>query len=280
MRPPTHHLKRLAVAAAVLVTAVVAAGAARAGMAYTYADPAGDSGTAPDIRAVTLSDNGDGTVGFRIDLVPGISDDESGVVVLVDADRNPQTGSDGAEFAVVADAQGAGLARWDGSDWADFEHQPLSPDLDGGTLTFRLTLSDIGVTAFDFRVGAVRGDDVDLAPDGGGVFAYPPPSASASGSAEPAAPTIAGVVVRAHVLLPKAGKRFTVPAPQLRLSDDEVVAPDSYACTLRNHGRLVKPVAKCSWKLAKATKGKQLTLKLVVHYGGASRTLALSVTPR
>src|SRR5271169_4557751 len=76
-------LGRLSAVLAVLALVLVAAaGAARSNavVPYAYMDKAGDSGTAPDIQKVVLTDQGNGLVGVEIDLAAVIPDDGSTVV--------------------------------------------------------------------------------------------------------------------------------------------------------------------------------------------------------
>lgn len=262
-----------AVLAVLALVLVAAAGAARTGTAvpYVYADKAGDSTSAPDIQKVTLTDNGNGLVGVEIDLAAVIPDDGSMVVLGIDADRNAKTGdSDGFEFAVVADATGAGLIRWDGGDWKPFNHQPASLSLVGGTLGFTLSMSDFGVDSFNFVVMSFHGDDMDAAPEYG-AFSYPDPAAK---------PAIAGIVVSAAALFPTAGKTFTVTAPQVKLTTGDIVAADSVTLTLTYQGKALKPVRQWAWVIPKAYKGKHLTLKVAVTYQGSTRTISLPVVPK
>jgi hypothetical protein len=261
----------VAALAVVTLAAAAAAGAARAGTGFVYTDAAGDNYSAPDIQQVVLTDNGDGTVGVEVDLAAALPGDDSFVGFMIDADRNRQTGNSlGAEYAVDSDVTGAAMTIWDGEEWVDFDHHPLAPALDGGKLTFTLTLSDIGVTRFDFIVGGLSEDDIDAAPEEG-AFSYPQ---------APAQPTIEGITLAMRALFPKAGKTLNVaPSVQLRLSTDEIVGPDSLTCTLTNKGKRVKPAGDCSWKLAKTLKGKTLTLKLTAGYQGETRTVTLPVKP-
>ena len=258
--------------AVVTLAALAAAGAARAGAGYVYTDAVGDNYTAPDIQQVILTDNGDGTVGVEVDLVAALPDDgSSGVAFMIDVDRNRQTGNSlGAEYAVDLELAGSSIMAWDGEGWEDYDHRPLASAFDGGKLTFTLTLSDIGVTHFDFIVGALSADDIDAAPEEG-AFSYPQ---------APAKPTITGITLAMKALFPKAGKTLNVaPSVQLRLSTDEIVGPDSLTCTLTNKGKRIQPVGDCSWKLAKTLKGKTLTLKLTAGYQGETHTVTLPVKP-
>jgi len=165
-----------------LLALVAAAGATGSGGSRAvYSDRAGENASAPDIRTVILTSRGDGTVGFEIDLAATIRADGSSVGVMIDADRNLRTGSPmGSEYLVLAEADGASFARWDGASWSDFRHRPFLPNLVGRRLTFTLALSDLGTSRFHFLVGGRHGKDVDLAPDFG-TFAYPAPLEAADG---------------------------------------------------------------------------------------------------
>jgi len=172
-----HPTAALAVLALVLVAA--AGATAGGGSRSAHTDRAGDNASAPDIRKVILTSRGNGTVDFEIDLAATIPANGSSVGVMIDADRNLHTGSPmGSEYLVLAEADGASFAKWDGDEWSDFAHRPFRPNLVGGRLTFSLTLSDLRTTRFDFLVGGRHGKDVDLAPDFG-TFAYPAAPAKA-----------------------------------------------------------------------------------------------------
>jgi hypothetical protein len=245
-----------------------------AGAASVYTDASGDSASAPDIQKVVLTDGGNGTVAVEIDLAATIPNDgSSGVIFAVDADSNPATGNDqGWDYAVIANATGAALVKWDGSNFSDFTHQPISPGLNGGTLTFTLTLADLGSpTAFDFVVGGANGNDVDVAPDSG-EFHYPLVVAK---------PTIKSIIINSIVLAaPKAGKIFRIPSVQVTLSTDEIVTADSVSCTLTYKGHAIKRIGPCAWRIPLAYRHKHLTLHLIATYQGATGTLMWPITPR
>lgn len=279
------------------LTVALAATAASAGGPYVYTDAAGDNASAPDIRQVTLTDNGNGTVGVAIDLAATIPDDGTRVLMVIDADRNGTTGDEeGFEFVASAEAKGAGLGKWDGSRFVDFPHQSIQPrivvDSSGAHLNFVLTLSDLGTQEFDFFVGSIHGEDVDVAPEHG-LFAYPsatpapaPAPTTTTATTPPkqaeaaAAPTISGVLLPMSKLTPKAGSTFAAPRPQLRLSSNAIVAASSVRCTLTLKGTALKPLRPCVWKLPKTTKGKTLTLSLTLGYQGATTSLKLPVMPK
>ena len=67
---------------------------------------------------------------------------------------------------------------------------------------------------------------------------------------------------------PRAGKRFALGAARLRLSNGETARPDSVGCVARLAGRVVRPVARCAWKLPADARGKRLVVTLTPRYGG------------
>lgn len=262
-------------AAALAVLALVlaaAAGASRSGATtYVYTDTSGDSASAPDIQKVVLMDQGNGLVGVEIDLAAILPGDGSTVVLGIDADRNLQTGDQlGLDYYVGVDATGPWLMRWDGSQWSPANHQPASATLAGGQIGFTLTLSDFGVTSFNFIVMSFHADDSDAAP-AFGAYSYPDPAAR---------PAIDAIVVNAAALFPTAGKTYTVPAPQVKLTTGDIVAADSVTCTLTYKGKALKPLRQWAWMIPKTYKGKHLTLKVTATYQGSTRTISVPVIPK
>jgi hypothetical protein len=268
-------LGRLILGVALLtMAAFTAAGVARgAGVSpYTYTDKAGDSVSAPDIQKVVLTDKGDGTVGVEIDLAAIIPDDGDSMVWFgIDADRNRQTGNSlGFEYGIGLDATGVWMSKWDNGDWVAANAAPSSPTVMGGTLGFTLTLSDFGVTSFNFIVLSFHGDDGDAAPEYGS-FGYP---------SQVATPEINAIVVSLSALFPKAGTTFSIPAPQIKLTTGDIVTPDVTVAVLSYKGQALKPVGRLAWKIPKSYKGKHLVLKVIAVYAGSMKTISLTVTPR
>ena len=100
----------LSVAALVPVTAL-------ADQAYT--DPAGDSGSAPDILGVSVTNDVDEVVRFAIQFGGGAELPGNGVLeLLIDTDANGETGNEeGAEVVVgfYGDKRQYSYGRWDGT---------------------------------------------------------------------------------------------------------------------------------------------------------------------
>jgi Tol biopolymer transport system component len=146
--------------------------------AQTFADPAEDSGNAPDITTVTVSNDGSGTITFQV-TVPNRSALASGdqIVIGVDADRNQATGSSGGlDYAIELGASGATLLCLGGSNPVAATAPTLSSSFTAGVLAVAIHRSDLNETSgFDFKIastgdgGATVGDE---APNSGGFWSY------------------------------------------------------------------------------------------------------------
>jgi hypothetical protein len=267
--------RRASIAAAVLASGAIVAGAAHAATPILHIDPLGDSKSAPDVVAVGLTDNGDGTVSGDIGLAAPFSGHEI-VYMAFDTDSNSATGLNGAEYVAAMSFDSSALARWDGTALTPFKAVPSTLNA-SGVLHFTISLADIGSpTAFGYWAGSINGNDSDQAPDTG-EYGYP-----LTVNTFPTAPaqTVRSVVVGAASLVPKAGRLFTVPLPKVRLSDDEIVPADSATCTLSWKGKALRPVRACAWNLPVTLRKKQLVLKLSVAYHGTTQTVTLPVSPR
>jgi hypothetical protein len=266
----------LLAATAAVVAAVLAPGAV-AGSPVVYADSTGDSKSAPDVVQLSITDNGNGTIAVSIKIAAANLGSDGLLGFFVDADRNRSTGSStGADYLLVAASQGAMLGKWNGSDFAGFAHQPINPRFDGTELSFTLTLGDLGTTTFDFVAVGLRGNDVDVAPDNGGTFPPQTPPQAAT-------PEIKSIAFPATLLFPKAGRVYRVNVSQIavRLTDDEMVRPESVTCTLTYRGKALKPLAGgCAWKLPKKLKKAKLVLTIAVSYQGQTGSIRIPVTVR
>src|SRR5919201_3268337 len=177
---------------------------AKATQDASYADAAGDAKSAPDIGTVVVSlDSASGALGFGIQLAnkDNLSNDGD-VVILIDADRNPATGNQvGADYMVFVAQGGYGLLKWDGKQMSPFSHQPVVTGMTNGILAIAFCSCDLGTQSFNFVVGGVRANDVDVAPDSG-EYSFPQSSTPAI--------SFDSILVGTKPLAPKAGKRFTV----------------------------------------------------------------------
>jgi hypothetical protein len=261
-----------ALAAAVAVGAASGAhrAAADTASASVYSDASGDSATAPDITNVTMTP-GAGTVRIDVTFAGALAPDGD-LGLLIDADRNAQTGKDGVDYLILMESDGYYDQRWNGSDWEAYPHQPLQATLSDTQMEVTLTLADLGgITTFDFAVVSLRGNDVDSVPDSG-VATYPavvPP------------PTIKAVILPSVIFRAKAGATLRLPKLQLQMSNATVVPVTSQACTLTWKGKRLPALGGgCAWAIPKKAKGARLTLKVTYVYAGASHVVTWAVVPR
>ncbi|MFL5928877.1 MAG: hypothetical protein ACJ77E_18250 [Gaiellaceae bacterium] len=257
--------------AVALAAATTAAPGTSDATPMTISDVTGDSATAPDLTKVTLTP-GKGTVTVDITFAGTLGSD-GGLVTVIDADRNQQTGDNGIDYIVAADASGLAFQKWNGTDFVDFTHQPTNASLTATDLTYMITLADIGsVTSFAFSAGGLRGDDVDTAPDSG-LATYTAPAV--------ATPSLKGIRLPVGALVAHAGKVLRLPALTVLLSDGTIADPDTQTCALKYKGQRIAAVAGgCAWKIPKAYRKARLVLTVTVSYGGKTASKTTSVRVR
>lgn len=258
----------LLIVISVVVLALVASAASSSATSVSITDPLGDSGASPDITRLTVADDGGGSFTFTIDLatMPDLQPDGF-LVVFIDADRDPDTGRNGAEYYAAASARGLDFARWNGTAWAIVEGANVQLRLTGSGVAFVLTEALIATERFDVFAGATRDSSnaVDDAPDDG-VLAFPP--------------RIARFLVVESVLFPRAGRILDARRIQAQLSTGEFIRTP-LTCRLTHGRKVLKPLAGgCRWRIAKALKNKRLTLTITARFGGDVVTTSFVVTPR
>jgi hypothetical protein len=276
---PSHHCDRrmipvLSRRILVCTAALLASGAmARGAHAVTFTDAAGDSGTGPDITAVSVVSETAGTVSLEVQLGNRPSP-SPGLELQVNIDVDPAGGDPefgGADFGVGAADAGFYFARWTGSEWQPVPGAFVSRIADGRGV--QIALADLGSPAsLRFWVGVSdNADDPanwDAAPDAG-FFTFE------------VTPAIQGMTVPATVLLPRAGRMYAVPGLELLLTNDEIVRPDRITCQLTRRGRVLTPLAGgCRWRLASELAGKKLLLRVTLSYQGQTITQTFPVVPQ
>ena len=189
----------------------------------------------------------------------------------MDSDRRLTTGADGADYAAGFTGAGLNLAKWNGSAFVAVAHGSYTATYAGGVVTFRILKTDLGIsTAFDFSVVANEGTDQlrpeDDAPDTG-TWTY-------TTQVQPPAPTLSRVSVVFVPATPRAGRIFAVARAVGHLRDGSSVSLSAIRCTGRLAGVLVKPVARCKWRLPVAARAK----RLAVAVSGTYRAKAWSVS--
>jgi len=246
-----------------------------------YTDPAGDSGTAGDITAVTVAgDKASGQLLFRIAGTNVVSSETIPLIFEIDSDANPLTGDitvNGSDYEFDVDNTSYGFFHWNGSDWV--ATPDLSVQVSGGPSQILISVnrSELGNTGM-FNFFALTFNITDHAFDGApnqGAFNY---SLDANG------PQILSVdVKKTPAAGPKAGKRFVIVPTGLKLPPDGQVVPPtilpaSYSCTAKlGTKRLASGKGVCSIAIPKTkSKGKKLTVLLTVNYQGATKVIPLT----
>ncbi len=241
-----------------------------------YSDPAGDSGVAPDITAVTVGHDDAGLVTLTVTTNQPALPPDAAFWGFIDADVNPSTGMPvrglGADHFFLADADGGVIFHVNATGFTiDFD-STFTASYAAGKLTASFQRSELGESErFAFVVEADQDDadgntmGADYAPDGA-PYEY-------SFIQVPVVVTVGKPVAASGQ--PRAGKAFTVSAPVAR-SDGQPVAA-AVTCkakigpaSLRATGRLLGGSARCSMRVPKGAKGKTLRGTLGVSVTGAS----------
>lgn len=268
-----------------LMLAVVQAASAE----MTYNDPAGDSGTAPDITAIVVSNDAAGAITFKITFANQPTQaTETYFEIFIDSDRNASTGSRaGAEYNVQRDnAKGTfNTYMWDGTKWVVAPGPTVVSSYSGGVWTVTMNKSEIAnVAAFDFYVEGLHysGDTLaasDDAPDGTTAdYTYtlttpPPPPPPPTASVTLGKPATAAPI--------KAGKPFTI-----RSSVESSSSPVTVTCSIKIGGKAVRSAGKfaggiavCTGAVPKGTTGKKLTGSVTATIVGAKavKTFAFAI---
>jgi hypothetical protein len=284
--------KSIAVLAAVLIVGGLAAAGALAAPqrvsanSASYTDPMGDTGTAPDITAVSVSNDDAGAITFTVTISGrtelGPNDD---IAIVIDHDRSEDTGLmlEGWDYFIDLTASGAKLFTiTELGDLAPVGASSLVASYANGAATFQINRSDLGGTGcFAFYVASETVQGVervhDDAPDGDDYWVY-----------DLKLPvTAVGIEMsRPYVSKARAGRTFQVSAKVSR-KDTGAGVNGQVTCsarlggkTLRKSGRSSAGFASCSWTLPKSARGKWLGGTISVNYQGATakRSFAAKVS--
>jgi hypothetical protein len=285
----------LALLAAALV-AVCAAWPAVASNSAGFADPAGDSGNAPDITAVNVSNDDSGTITFRVTIANRPSLSLADLVLLVmDTDANPSNGIHGFDY-LIGVAGGNIPLFFNGASGTPQRSQAssLQASYTGGVLTISVNRADIGnptgpiyfYLAGSGDGGATTGDD---APDGTAVWSYQmiisaaPPATTTPTPTTPTTPA-APLQLSARgfsVKKAKVGNQELITAGMAVSRSDTGggLEGGQVACAAKLAGKAVKGfstptrggIAVCVWRVpvTAATRGKLLTGSITVTSQGA-----------
>jgi hypothetical protein len=171
---------RIWIAAAIGLALLVpsAALSVRSANSASYVDPAGDSGTAPDLTSATVANDDQGIVTFSI----GIGNrDQLGetdyVQVIANIDGSDGTGVNGFDLVLQVEGTDTALFMFRDSEWARYDAPSLHSSYAAGLMTITIGMFDLrAIGDFDFRLhsgidhgGAGKEDAV---PDNGAVDGY------------------------------------------------------------------------------------------------------------
>ncbi|MFL5909678.1 MAG: hypothetical protein ACJ768_03790 [Gaiellaceae bacterium] len=172
-------LAGVAAAAAVVVSG---AGAITA-PPTSFTDATGDSGTAPDISTIAVTNDDHGLYTFTIGFATPYANNAN-IALLLDTDKNPSTGDQpaaGADYIFVDDyaSHSFDLASWQSNDFVEAAHPTAGVVVSGDNKTVTMTInkSDLGgSTAFNFFLlvsdGTFDTGHTDDAPSDAGLFSY------------------------------------------------------------------------------------------------------------
>ena len=290
-------MRRLALLAA-LAAAALAAAAATASSTITappstFTDPAGDSGTAPDLTNVAVTNDDHGLYTFTITFATTYGD-AAGLQIFLDTDKNAGTGdpnSGGADYVFIDDhaSHSFDLLSWGGSDWqepASLTTASVVIGSDTKSIVLNVNKSELGnSTGFNFFVISTDGDGsdghFDDAPSGSGSFAYGLQSVF----------TLS--VGSSHATAAKAGGTWTVSMSAVRSDTNATVGSEaSVTCSatmgskhlaVASHAIVSSggsSTAQCVFKVPKADKHKKLTATITVSDNGQTATQSFSATAK
>ena len=283
----TSRLKRAGPIAAALMAALILVPSASSG---NYVDASGDSfGGAGDLAAVTVTgDKSSGQLLFRIAGSNIASSETNWILLDIDTDANPTTGSlldGGAEYEFYVDDNSYGFGRWDGAHWVRASN--LTVRVSGGTSEIMISVnrSELGNTA-DFNFVATS---LSMTPLGSNAVQFgldvAPEDGAFNYSFEANGPQINSVDVQTTPSAgPRAGKRFVIVPTGLKLPPDgrtkpAAILPETYSCTAKLGTKKLSGTGTggCSFAVPKKkSHGKRLTVQLTVSYQGATTVVPLT----
>jgi hypothetical protein len=250
----------------VAIVALLAIGTAGAAGSESYTDPSGDSGLAPDVVGLDVSNDDKGLLTFALKLGnrTSLTGDDAIAIFLTTREE------DYVIFADWADRSYA-LGRWNGSDY-DYD-VPQDTLLTRDGITFWINRSDLAnAETLLIQTASFAGWDGehyqhrDSAPDAipGGSVVWP--------YVLSLAPELRSVKPTFTPLKPRAGKRFAVSGARVALGTGETVQAESVTCSARLAGRVLRLAGRCAWNLPPSANGKRLTVTVKVTYHGATRS--------
>jgi hypothetical protein len=273
-----------------------------------FADGAGDSAAAPDVTAVTISNDDQGLISFRITIPNRTAlgpNDAIGIPIATD-DPNAIRGrrdGDGATFVLGLDGQSAFLLAWNGVEMAEVNPRPpsVTGSFSAGVATITVRQEDLAPGFPDMSVPvalnfyvlgiAFNGSDVlaqDEAPDGSALWSFR--------LGEPVRLIVTSFAPKSTV---KGGETLVVRMGLAHGDTGAAVRSGRVVCSARAGGRALRgtggfstirlkvagvPVqsrtASCSWKIPKTAKAKTVTGAVTVVQSGLRVSRSFSTRVR
>jgi hypothetical protein len=300
---------RLGVVCVAAIAALCLAGLSAASGSETFTDPAGDSGVAPDITSVSVSNDDKGLLTFRVMIAnrTALSPDDLIAVLIATDDPSPYTGLrfDGTNFAVVLDgANGPSLHEWDGVGLDPVLPRPRSVTASfvGGVATMTVRQEDLAPGFPDLSVPVkLQFYAVAVTFDGSEAVAADRAPASNFFPYRVAEPLRVVVTNFAPKKTVKAGKTLVVLMGEARGDTGAPIAGGDVSCraragnaALRGKGgfitvKLKSPIdgssvksrnAACSWQVPRAAKGKTVRGTMTVTESGVTNTRSFTTRVR
>jgi hypothetical protein len=252
----------------------------------SYEDESGDSGQAPDVVGIQVSNDDRGTIAFTITFAnrPALQEHDL-VAIVFDIDllkeRQKATGYNGADYAFFEDVNGGTVGRWNGSYFGAYPTPTSSSSYANGVLTFQINRSDIGnpedFLGFHVLTSADDGNTVDedapdtFLPGGWPVFEIMVSNPGAT-------PKLIGKLTVGRAV---SGTLLTA---TLEYKRSDSAAPTTsplsgktFACTARVSGKVLRAslqesagaVVRCGWPLPKGSAGKRVAGSVSVAFSSA-----------
>lgn len=285
-------MRRLIVLAgiAAAAAAVVSAAGAITAPPTSYTDATGDSGSAPDLATVAVTNDDHGLYTFTIGFATPYANADT-LAIAIDSDNNDTTGDTkalGADYIFVDDyaSHSFDLASWQSSDFAEAPHPTANVVVssDNKTVTMSINKSDLGgSSSFAFFLvtsdGTFDPGHTDDAPSGAGSYSY---NAQTIFTLAPGA---------SHAGAAKAGGTWTVSMSAVRSDTNGTIGPEgTLACKGAEGSKKLALVshafvsagggggstAVCTFRVPKTPKHATLHATVTVTDAGQSATKAFT----
>jgi hypothetical protein len=264
----------------------------------TFTDPSGDSGNAPDVTTVTVSNDDAGTIRFDIALAnrTGLGSEDL-LLIMLDADQSSATGPAGLDHAIGVTPVGALMLAWDGANLSPAAAPSLSATASGGHVTVTVNRSDLGTTnGFPFLIAAT-GDAGTTTGETAGPWSYTlilgtttttaattttaSTTTATSTTTTPAPPKPRVTLTVSRLTVPKAtaGKQFVVTMIVSRNDTHQPLGSGTVTCAATVAGRRLGVVAKtgprggvstCRWLVPRTAHAKLLKGRIADTFAGVS----------